>query len=354
VTKFTGDKAAVMKEFGQLKRLGLRSVWAKEAYDFTPWLADNIQRLGEALGMDLELDSREASVGDFSLDLLAKDLSRSRTVIIENQLTPTDHDHLGKLLTYAAGFNATAIVWIAESIREEHRQALEWLNQRTDEETEFFGVIVEVLQIDNSKPAFNFKLVVFPNEWQKTKNRTATSTTTKGEAYRAYFQELIDELREKHKFTGARVGQPQSWYHFGAEMSGAGYGASFALGGRVRVEVYIDQGEWESNKQIFDQLFNEKEAIEREFGEALEWERLDDKRASRIAIYRPGSIMSDAPALQEIRAWTINQLLKFKKVFGPQLKKHGNAVKRKSLSTRPDDAADDASVQILPPPSGQS
>jgi hypothetical protein len=120
------------------------------------------------------------------------------------------------------------------------------------------------------------------------------------------------------------------------------------------VEVYIDQGEWESNKQIFDQLFNEKEAIEREFGEALEWERLDDKRASRIAIYRPGSIMSDAPALQEIRAWTINQLLKFKKVFGPQLKKHGNAVKRKSLSTRPDDAADDASVQILPPPSGQS
>jgi hypothetical protein len=317
----------MVKEFGQLKRLNLRNVWAKEAYDFTPWLADNMQKLGEALGMELELETREASVGDFSLDLLAKDLGRGRTVIIENQLTATDHDHLGKLLTYAAGFNAAAIVWIAESIREEHRQALEWLNQRTDEETEFFGVIVEVLQIDNSKPAFNFKLVVFPNEWQKTKNRASTSTTTKGEAYRAYFQQLIDELRDKHRFTGARVGQPQSWYHFRAEVAGAAYGASFALGGRVRVEVYIDQEEWELNKRFFDSLSNEKEAIEQEFGTALEWERLDDKRASRIAIYRAGAITSDTATLEEIRLWTIEQLLKFKKVFGPRLKRYNSTVK---------------------------
>jgi hypothetical protein len=286
-----------------------------------------MQRLGEALGMDLELETREASVGDFSLDLLAKDLGRGRTVIIENQLTATDHDHLGKLLTYAAGFNATAIVWVAESIREEHRQALEWLNQRTDENTEFFGVIVEVLQIDNSKPAFNFKPVVFPNEWQKTKNRAASSSTSKGEAYRAYFQVLIDELRDKHKFTGARVGQPQNWYSFSSGVKGFYYGASFAQGGRVRAEVYIDPGEWEQNKQVFDTLLSEKEVIEQEFGAALDWERLDDSRASRIAIYRTGSIASDSATLQEIRLWTIEQLLKFKKVFGPRLKRYVSNVK---------------------------
>lgn len=128
-----------MQNLGQLKTLPLRSAWSNEATNFTPWLADHLELLDEVLGTDLELQDREATVGSFSLDLLAKDLGTGRLVIIENQLDTTDHDHLGKVLTYAAGFDAGTIVWVAESFRDEHRQALDWLNQRTDSDTHFFG-----------------------------------------------------------------------------------------------------------------------------------------------------------------------------------------------------------------------
>jgi hypothetical protein len=312
-----------MVKFGELKYLNLRTIWPNETTEFTPWLAENIQKLGEAVGMELELIKREAGVGDFSLDLLAKDLGTGHNVIIENQFGATNHDHLGKLLTYAAGFDALTIVWIAETIRDEHRQALEWLNQRTDSETQFFGVVVEVFQIDDSKPAFKFKPIVFPNEWQKNKRQSSTGTSSpRAEAYRKYFQELIDELREKYKFTGARIGQPQSWYSFASGFAGAVYGMSFAQGERLRVELYIDQGDLEKNKKLFDWLAVDRETIEAEYGERMEWERLDDRKASRIAVYRLGSIESDAESLVEIRSWAIEKLLKFEKIFGPRLKRY--------------------------------
>ncbi len=306
--------------FGELKKVPLREIWSHEAIDFTPWLASNIDALGNALGLELELIEREALVGDFSLDLLAKDLGSSRTVIIENQLTQTDHDHLGKLLTYAAGFNASIIIWVSEVIRDEHRQALEWLNQRTDTDTQFFAVVIEVLRIDESKPALNFKPVVFPNEWQKSrKQKTTTNASSKGEKYRAYYQALIDELREKYKFTGARVGQPQNWYSFSSGIQGILYAAVFAQGAKVRTEIYIDQGDQEKNKQLFDVLKKREQEITNNFGSPLEWERLDDKRASRIAIYRDGSIESPDSELEEIRKWHIENLLKIKEVFTPEI-----------------------------------
>ena len=307
-------------QLSKIKRLGLRDVWAKEAGDFTPWLAENIQQLGQALGMDLELHSKEADVGDFSLDLLAKD-NTGRMIVIENQLAQTDHDHLGKLLTYAAGFDAAAIIWVAESIREEHRQALDWLNQRTDKNTDFFGVVVEVLQIDNSNPAVNFKLVVFPNEWQKPKrNQAASIVSPRGETYRQYFQALIDDLREKHKFTGARIAHPSSWYSFSSGVSYASFGAVFRSNNRVSVEVYIDYGDFDSNKALYDWLYKRKEVIEKQLGFSVQWDRLDEKQACRISIDRSGNIENSPAELDEIRKWQIEKLMTFKRVFGPLLK----------------------------------
>ena len=304
-----------MQELGQLKRVDVREIWPNEATDFTPWLAENISFLGNALGMELEVEDLEASVGDFSLDLQARDLGRNLPVIIENQLTDTDHDHLGKLLTYAAGFDAGVVIWIAKSIREEHRQTLDWLNQRTSENTEFFGVVVQVLKIGDSKPAVDFRMVAFPNEWRK--GGTVTSISPKMEAYRAFFQPLIDTLREQYSYTNAKVAQPKSWYVFASGLSGIRYATSFALGGKIRTEIYIDRGDGDINKEIFDRLHEHKQAIHEELGEHLEWERLDDKQASRIAVYRDGSIEDDDATLEELRNWAVDRLLKFKEVFGP-------------------------------------
>lgn len=310
-----------MKKLSKIKRLNLREAWPKEASAFTPWLADNIKELGDALGLELELETREASFGDFSLDLLAKDLGTNHAVVVENQLTQTDHDHLGKLLTYSAGFGASVIIWVAESMRDEHRQTLEWLNQRTDTDTQFFGVVIELLQIDDSNLAYNFKPVVLPNEWQKSKRSQASgSISLRGEAYKTYYQLLIDELREKHKFTGARVAQPQNWYAFSSGISGIAISAVFASGEKARVELYIDMGDSEKNKALFDWLFDQKDAIETDVGIKLQWERLNEKRASRIAINRAGSIDKSVEELQQIREWQIKQLLTFKKVFSPLVK----------------------------------
>ena len=308
---------------GTLTRVQPRDIWNNEAKDFTPWLADHIQDLGKALGIELELDETEAKVGDFSLDVLARDLGTGRKVVIENQLTDTDHDHLGKLLTYAAGFDAGTVIWICEAIREEHRQTLDWLNQRTDSDTQFFGIVIEVLQIDDSKPAYNFKPVVFPNEWLKTRRLGPKKTiSARAEAYREYFQALIDELREDHKFTGARVAQPQNWYSFASGFQGIVYGASFALGNRVRIDLYIDQGDTKSNKELFDSLANIQDEIESELATSLDWERLDEKRASRIAVYREGSVDDNTSALSEIREWQVEWILKFKQIFAPRLRSY--------------------------------
>jgi Domain of unknown function (DUF4268) len=307
------------QELGTLKPISLQHVWPKEAGHFTPWLADHLAALGEKLGIDLELQAREAPVGDFSLDILARDLGRNRPVIIENQLKPTDHDHLGKLLTYAAGNDAGVVVWVAQEIREEHRQALDWLNQHTDESVDFFGVVVEVVQIDESRPAYNFRLVAFPNEWRKRNVSRVPSATSKGEAYRAFFQALIDRLREQHKFTGARVAQPANWTSFASGVSGFVYGANFPQGDKVRVELYLDRGDAALNKRVFDALAADKAAIQSQFNEALSWERMDANQASRIAVYRSGSIEDPAETLEDTRQWMIERLRQMKKVFGPRL-----------------------------------
>jgi len=181
---------------GKLEHLDPRTLWKNEAGDFTPWLADNLPMLGEALGLDLQLEEMEGPVGDFSCDIVAREVGTNRPVIIENQLERTDHSHLGQLLTYAAGLDAGVVIWISSDIREEHREALHWLNRHTDEQIDFFGIRLEAVRIDGSKPAIQFSLVVSPNKWGKAQSRKAAKIITGSSipALKAHRTRLIQRL----------------------------------------------------------------------------------------------------------------------------------------------------------------
>ena len=310
-------------ELSNIAQVELREAWSNEASQFTPWLADNISELGTALGLELELREREADVGGYSLDILASDLNKDRPVVIENQLETTDHDHLGKLLTYAAGFDANVVVWLTREFRDEHRQALDWLNQRTGEDTHFFGVVVELWKIDESRPAPHFNLVAAPNDWRKesvsrSAERKTGGTSEKGERYRSFFQRLIDSLREDHKFTTAKLGQPQNWYSF---ASGYGqlfrFSANFTRDDQARVEVYIyiDSSDADKPRELFDGLKQHRERIEQELGYVLDWQPLEDRRACRVATVRNGTIDDSDDVLEEIHDWMVERLLDFRRVF---------------------------------------
>jgi hypothetical protein len=315
----TGKLPTVL--LGTLQRVDPRSIWRHEAHDFTPWLVENIEMLGEVLGLELEVIDREAEVGDFSVDVRARDLGRDRLVVIENQLEATDHSHLGQLITYAAGLEAAVVIWVSREFREEHRQALDWLNRGDGATTEYFGVALELLQIDDSPPAVNFRLVASPNNWSRASKRSPGVDEISGKraAYQQFFQRLIDELRERHRFTNARAGQPQNWYTFSSGSRGFTYSMSFAQTGELRAELYIDFQDRAKNEMALDALALGRDVIEAEFAEPLRWERLDTRRACRVACYAAGSIDDPAEQLEQYHRWAVDHLLRFKRVLGPRL-----------------------------------
>lgn len=298
----------------------MREVWAGEATHFTPWLAANLDRVSAALGLELELEGTEADAGDFSADIVAKDVATNRRVIIENQYGGTDHRHLGQILTYSSVLNANVVIWIAEKIRPEHKAALDFLNLNLKESLQIFAVEANIIRIDDSKPAFGLKVVCMPTEAAVVSTSTTAEASETKEKYRVYYQALLDELRNVHRFTNARAAQPQNWYTFASDNSKFyKYSTAFAQTGRVRVEIYIDSGDKARNEAAFDHLYAQKDEINAAYGQELEWDKLDSKRACRIAIYRDGDIDAESEVLVEIRKWVVANLLRMKQVLPPFL-----------------------------------
>ncbi|MFV1989738.1 MAG: DUF4268 domain-containing protein [Acidimicrobiales bacterium] len=296
-------------ELGRLEEVEVRTIWEHEAHDFTPWLLEHEDHLAETLGIDLELERSEHPVGGFSLDLVGRDLTNDAVLIVENQLERTDHGHLGQILTYAAGTDASSIVWIATSFQEEHRQAIDWLNEQTRENVRFFGIELQAVRIGTSLPAPLFKLVAQPNDWQK-QVRSATRSGkvgTKTAMYQQFWTTYLERLREEHPdWSRARTPSNQNWMDFPSPIRGTRINPSFAHGRRLRHEVYIDYGDKDQNETLFEHLSLQRELFEANYGRAVEWEALPNARACRIADYRDDADVTYEDRHDEFIAWFLD------------------------------------------------
>lgn len=313
---------------GRLTKLDLRKAWQSESGDFTPWLAEeeNLKLLGEAVGIDLELEAQEKNVGPFRADILCKDTTTDDWVLIENQLERTDHGHLGQLLTYAAGLNAVTIVWIAERFTDEHRALLDWLNERTDEKINFFGLEIELWQIADSPPAPKFNVVSQPNEWAKTVQQAARSgeVTEHKQLQLKFWTGYREYMQARNSPIRVRKPAPQHWTSHSLGRTGAHLSSvvsywnsvSNSKGAEIRAELVL---EGETSKQDFAALVKQKDSIENALGFPLTWHNPEEKVMCRIYTRQDADFMDESQWPKQFE-WLRQRQETMHRVFGPLVK----------------------------------
>jgi len=306
-------------KLGKLKKVELREAWKHEANDFTKWLAqeENLRLLGDEIGFDIKLIQTEANVGSFNVDILAEEENTGHKIIIENQLEITNHDHLGKLVTYASGFDAKIIVWLVKDVREEHRQAIDWLNEHTDEGIEFYLAKIELWQIGESPYAPKFEIISKPNDWTKTvRNSADTGNLTDTKIKQMEFWSLLKDYAKRNNFkVKLQKEQPQHWLNVSIGSSQAH--VSLSVNSRENVfgvEIYVSD-----DKELYKHIEEHKAEIEKELGEKAEWMELPERKASRIKVSKPGNF-DQTDKWEECFEWLLQEVEKFQKVFPKYLK----------------------------------
>ena len=312
---------------GRLEQItDLRDVWRTEAQHFTPWLAkeDNLALLGDTIGLDLELESVEKDVGLFRADILCKDTASNAWVLIENQVERTDHTHLGQLLTYAAGLNTVTIVWIAKRFTDEHRAALDWLNEITGDDISFFGLEIELWRIGTSPIAPKFNMVSKPNEW--TKGKGGSSSITKDtdlsptkQLQLEFWQQFRDYVESNSTLMRPQKPAPCHWMNFSIGTSRA-YPHVLVNTRENLVAIRLQINKGEECEAIYHLLHQDKDAIESEIGCALDWEETPDKQTSYVSLRKYNSDPTMKANWPEQHKWLLTQLEKFRATFGNRIK----------------------------------
>lgn len=300
---------------GKLTEVDVRDLWKHEQYDFSNWLSkeSNLEYLNDVLGLTLVDVDREVYVGQYRCDIVAKDETSGIKVIIENQLEATNHDHLGKIVTYASGLDAKVIVWIVKEAKEEHRSAIEWLNNNTINDINFFLIEIHAYKIGNSDPAPKFEVIEKPNDFVKrSKGSVNDSELNKSQSERLYFWEQFNQiLISRGKPFNVRKATTDHWYDVAVGSSEAHIAIDLVnKDGNVVVEFYIND-----SKDLFDSLFDNKEEIEAKLGFNMTWDRLDGKKASRIKYFIDGLDFDDHSNYDTLMNNIIDTAVKMRDVF---------------------------------------
>ncbi len=300
---------------GKLEEVDIRELWKHEQYDFSEWLSkkENIENLNDILGLTLVDISKETYVGSYRCDLFAKDETTGIKVIIENQLEMSNHDHLGKIITYASGLDAKVVVWIVKEAREEHRSAIEWLNNNTNSNINFFLIEIHAYKIGNSDNAPMFQVIEQPNDFIKNnKSINSNDTMNKSQSQRLEFwNQFNNVLIERGKPFNVRKATTDHWYNVAIGTSDAHIDITLVNKDSViGVELYITD-----NKELFDKLYQKKAEIENDLGFKLDWRRLNNSKASRIVTFIKGLNFDDHSNYNELINKTIDLAVLMRDTF---------------------------------------
>ena len=300
---------------GKLEEVDIRELWKHEQYDFSEWLSkkENIENLNDILGLTLVDISKETYVGSYRCDLFAKDETTGIKVIIENQLEMSNHDHLGKIITYASGLDAKVVVWIVKEAREEHRSAIEWLNNNTNSNINFFLIEIHAYKIGNSDNAPMFQVIEQPNDFIKNnKSINSNDTMNKSQSQRLEFwNQFNNVLIERGKTFNVRKATTDHWYNVAIGTSDAHIDITLVNKDSViGVELYITD-----NKEFFDKLYQRKDEIENDLGFKLDWRRLNNSKASRIVTFIKGLNFDDHSNYNELINKTIDLAVLMRDTF---------------------------------------
>ena len=301
---------------GKLCRVPLRDVWKHEAYDFTRWLQDNIDVLNDALGLDLQNVEREQAAGAFSIDLVAEDESGAK-VIIENQMDKSNHDHLGKILTYMAAMKAHTAVWIVAEPRPEHVAAVAWMNDSSAAEL-FYLVKVEAVRIASSPPAPLLTLIVGPSAETEAAAKSNEEFAERHQLRQRWWTRLVarPEARLHRNISPGIAG----WIGVASGIRGLGFNYVVTMHG-CGSELYIDRGDQAENKAIFDQLLANKAAIEEAYKGRIDWQRLDNRQACRLRVDFPGGYRDPEDTWDERQKPVVDAMNRLEEAVRPYLKR---------------------------------